>query len=167
MKSNKYSLFFLLPWQGGAKFCHASFELALSGCSLAGPFSLQAASAWSCCIITKAMEKETLNQQQVCQQKGKSKCEVSGGPLGQLMLMSGCQGCLLILAWGTSCTGVVCGNGERGSESWALVLCTVNGTLVQQLLLLCLKICHSSPVILSDPRDPFNFVFIKMAALHF
>lgn len=71
------------------------------------------------------------------------------------------EGYLWIPPWGVSASGVVHGNGEHGSESWAVVLCTVNGTLVQQLLLLCLKICHSSPVILSDPRDPFKLFLLR------
>lgn len=51
-------------------------------------------------------------------------------------------------------------------KSWTGLLCAVNGTLMQQLLLLCLGICNLRPVIISDSRDSFNFVFIK-SALHF
>lgn len=162
----------LLPWPGGAKFCHASFELALSGHSLADPLSLQASSTWSCCLNWERTYKShgEVNSQPATSLSTEGIKTSTKSPEALWANLCWCQDVKdACLYWpkGYLCTGAVCGNRKHGSESWAVVLCTVNGTLVQQLLLLCLKICHSSPVILSDPRDPFNFVIIKRAALHF
>lgn len=162
----------LLPWPGGAKFCHAWFELALSRRSLAGPLTLQAASAWSCCLNLEHTYKShgEVNSQpatSLSTEWGKTSVKSLEALQANLSWCQDVKDACLYWPEGYLCPGVVCGNEEHRSESWAVVLCTVSGTLVQQLLLLCLKVCHSSPVILSDPRDPFNFVFIKRAALHF
>lgn len=164
VKSSKYFSFLPVALdRGGVKCWHTWFEFWR--CSLAGPFPpagslhmVQLPQLWTC--LQQRWRSKLSTSSKSVKRWGKKQAQSlqrAFGPTYADVSMSRGP------AWpeGYIFSGAVCGNVKHVSKYWAVVLCTVNGTLVQQLLPLCLKICHPSPVILSDPRDPFNFVSIE------
>lgn len=154
------------PRQGRCKvLTYLVWVLVLWGCSLAGPFQparslrISHPPQLSTCLQQQWRSKlSTSNKSARRWGKNNHSLQRLFGPTYGDVSMSRALACIGL----TGTLALVCGNGQHVSKYWDVILCTVNGTLMQQLLLLCLKNGHPSPVIVSDCRDSFNFVFLRV-----
>lgn len=111
---------------------------------LAGPSSLQAASAWSSYlnyehVYNSGREVNSPPATSLSRDGEKIRTWSLEAVWANLCSRQHVKGTCLYWPMEYICSGAACGDGEHISKYWAVVLCTVNGTLVQQLLLLCLK----------------------------